>query len=120
LTKATKDKLLTREEILGAPDLETERVPVPEWGGAVLVRGLDGVGRETIERAMREGPTDDLSLRALVVAQAVVDEDGKRLFSKADVAALGRKSGEALRRVFDVAQRLSGLGPEEAASAEGN
>ena len=31
-------KTLTREQILGAKDLKTERVAVPEWGGDVIVQ----------------------------------------------------------------------------------
>jgi hypothetical protein len=39
----------------------------------------------------------------------MIDESGKRLFPDADVRELGKKSASALQRVFEVAQRLSGL-----------
>ena len=34
--------LLTRDAILAAADIQTETVPVPEWGGEVAVRPLTG------------------------------------------------------------------------------
>ncbi len=37
---------LTGEEILGADDLPTEVVPVPEWDGTVIVRTLTGAERD--------------------------------------------------------------------------
>jgi hypothetical protein len=42
-----------------------------------------------------------------------VDEDGKRVFTEAEVKALGAKSARALDRLFDTARRLSGLGDED-------
>ena len=33
---------LTREQILEADDLPTESLDVPEWGGEVLIRALNG------------------------------------------------------------------------------
>ena len=54
------------------------------------------------------------NMRAKLVALTVVDDKGKRLFrGDADVNALGRKSAAALQRVFEVAQRLSGLSDED-------
>ena len=38
--------LLSKEAILAAQDLPSEDVEVPEWGGTVRVRGLDGKGRD--------------------------------------------------------------------------
>ena len=43
---------LSREDILKAEDLPTEEVPVPEWGGSVLVRGLTGRERDLFETSM--------------------------------------------------------------------
>jgi len=38
------------------------------------------------------------------------DDKGVRIFKDEDLAALGKKSGAALDRLFSVAQRLSGIG----------
>lgn len=103
---------MTREKILEADDLETELVPVPEWGGDVLIRSLDGVGRDTFEMAvyrMRQNPREEVNIRARLVALCAVDDAGLQLFSEKDVARLGAKSARALDRCFTVAQRLNGL-----------
>lgn len=110
---------LSKEDILKAEDLGTEEVEVPEWGGSVLVRGMSGRERDAFEVSGRDERTgqrrpDALSnIRAKLVARCVVDDDGKRLFSDSDVAALGEKSGAAIDRVFAVASRLSGMDDED-------
>jgi hypothetical protein len=111
--------LLTRDAILKFGSLlKTEEVPVPEWGGSVLVRELTGRGRDeweaslTVQRGDRIVP-DTANLRAKLVARCVVGEDGEPLFSQQDVNALGELSAAALNRVADVASRLSGLREED-------
>lgn len=105
---------LTREQILGAEDLETEVVDVPEWGGQVLVRGMTGTERDAFEASIvemrgKQSRVDMRNIRAKLVAKSIVDEEGKLLFSDADVRALGQKSASALDRVFTAAQRVSGI-----------
>ena len=109
---------LTREQILGASDIQTETVAVPEWGGDVLVRGLTGKERDDFEGGLLQGKgkARTMSLaqfRAKLVALSVVDEAGKRMFSTGDVEWLGSKSAAALSRVAEVAARLSGLSDED-------
>ncbi|MFZ5816302.1 MAG: hypothetical protein ACOY93_13560 [Bacillota bacterium] len=120
---------LSRDAILNAPDLATEEVEVPEWGGKVLVRGLTGKDRDAYEASLVETVTEGgkarakmnmNNIRARLVAMTVVDERGKRLFTSADIEALGQKSGAALDRVFRVAQRLSGLKDGDLEVAEKN
>jgi hypothetical protein len=109
-------RILTRDDILAARDLPTEEVPVPEWEpeGAVLVRSLSAaewieVGRQTMNSG---GATDNekmLDLMVKIPAMCIVDERGDRLFSDADLEALGKKNPLPLKRVMDVVQRLSDL-----------
>lgn len=111
--------LLSREQILDAPDRKTEDVDVPEWGGTVRVRSLSGAERDAYEAGivqLRGDGSRKITLanaRARLVALTVCDEGGNRLFSEADVTALGEKSAAALERVFDVARRLSRLSDED-------
>jgi hypothetical protein len=66
--------------------------------------------------AQRKGKDVKMNLqnvRARLVSLSTVDENGERLFSDADVVALGGKSAAALERVFTVAMRLSGLTPDD-------
>lgn len=109
---------LTKDQILQANDLPFEDVEVPEWGGKVRVRALTGAERDAFEASIvvRKGNRAELNpvnMRAKLVALTIVDENGNRIFSDSDIEALGRKSASALDRVFQVAQRLSGLRPED-------
>ena len=115
--------LLSRDAILAVVDLPMELVSVPEWGGEVNVRGLDGKDRDAFEASlvMQNGEAVNLAnIRARLAALCIVDEAGERLFSDADMAALGRKSGAALDRVFSVAQRLSGMSDAAVKELQGN
>lgn len=109
-------RILGRDEILESEDLATETVPVPEWGGAVIVRALTGTERDAYEseifslRGQGGGVEYNLqNIRAKLSARTIVDTDGKRLFTDADIVKLGLKSAAALDRVFSAAQRLSRL-----------
>jgi hypothetical protein len=118
-------RILSRDEILAANDLPTEEVPTPEWfeDGAVLVRALSAaewiaVGRQTMHK---DGATDDatddgrmLDLMIKIPALCIVDARGQRLFTDADLDALGRKNMLPLKRIMDVVQRLSNLDGDEA------
>lgn len=111
-------KQLTRKDILEVIDLPTQEVEVPEWGGSVMVRGLNGTERDQYEQSLlsMNGTSVELNLagaRARLVSLACVDEAGQRLFTAKDIEALGRKSGTALDRVFQVVQKLSGLSNED-------
>lgn len=110
--------LLTRDQILSADDLKQESVPVPEWGGDVLVRGLDGEERDAYEATIISQRGTDVKMnlnnaRAKLVQRSVVDGVGSRLFDESDVKRLAKKSAAALQRVYDVAARLSGLSKED-------
>ncbi|WP_461367541.1 hypothetical protein [Candidatus Darwinibacter acetoxidans] len=120
-----KVKILTRDAILQAEDLPCELVEVPEWSGSVYVRALTGIERDAFEQSVVEqkGKSTKMNLRnirAKLVALTAVDEEGKRLFTDDDAALLGKKSAAALDRVFDVAQRLSGLRQEDVEELAGN
>lgn len=111
-------KLLTKEDILQVQDLPTERVVIEEWGGEVLVRGLTAAERDAFEQSITERRGDTIipkldNIRAKLVARCVINEDGSRMFDDADIEALGRKSAAALDRIFSVAQKLSGMRPED-------
>ena len=110
---------LSRDDILKAADNEPEEVDVPEWGGSVLVRGMTGRERDAFEVSLMQPGRggrkvlDPANVRAKLVARCVVDDDGGRLFTDADVAELGGKSAAAVDRVYAVAARLSGMGADD-------
>jgi hypothetical protein len=86
----------------------------------VLVRSLEGIERDRYEGSLVrygrnakqgievEGINSD-NVRAKLVSMTAIDEEGKNLFTEADVLILGHKSAAALDRIFTVAQRLSHL-----------
>lgn len=112
--------LLNKEAILGAADLATEDVAVPEWGGAVRVRTLTVADRDALFASCRDeaGKFDASRFNGALLAKSVVDANGNLVFSDADVDALNRKSAPAVTRVVEVAGRLNRLGDqaEEAAT----
>jgi hypothetical protein len=111
-------RILTKEAILAADDLPRELVNVPEWGGDVFVRTMTGTDRDAFEASLigKEGRMDNV--RARLVSLTLCDDKGDRLFSDAEVAELGKKSAKALDRVFGVAQRINGIGAEQAEAAK--
>lgn len=101
--------LLTRQQILNAPDRKHLEVEVPEWGGAVRIAEMTGDLRDSYEtemmRARDEGRT--VNVRSAYVYRSIVDENNALLFSPDDVEELGRKSCIALDRVFTEAVKLN-------------
>jgi len=105
---------LSRDQILSAGDVTIEEVQVPEWGGSVYVRSLNGRARDRFESSRFKLKGDKVEMihdntRAVLLSLSLCDEAGTLLFSEADVAALGEKNAAAMDRCFEVAQRLSGL-----------
>ena len=113
--KKEETKFLTRSEILKAPDLPLIEIDVPEWGGSVYVRALDGTERDDYEVKVlgAVGPNRLENARAKLVSVGCVNAKGKRVFTKSDVVALGKKSGAALDRLFTVIMKESGLNNQD-------
>jgi hypothetical protein len=117
--------LLTKQEIMVADDMRTEDVDVPEWGGTVRVRTLSGRERDAFEASLVSGEgkkrkADLVNVRAKLVGSCLVDENGKRVFTDAEISFLGAKSAAALDRVFTVCQRLNGLSAADVEDLEKN
>lgn len=112
--------ILTREQILGTVCAK-QVVPVPEWGGEVIVADMGGTARDQFERwCLDNADGRFVGVRATLASYAVVGEDGARLFTPDDVAALGEKSAAALDRVYEVASRLNRLSKKDAEELEKN
>lgn len=119
------ERVLGRDDILGADDRASERVRVPEWGGVVLVRAMSGEERDAFESSMftSKGSSRAQNLKNLTarfLAQVIVDEQGEAVFRPEDVARLGTKNARALNRVFKAAQRLNGMSPDDIEEMVGN
>lgn len=107
-------ELSLRDRILTADDRPKEAVFVPQWGLSVFVRTLSGAERDDWEASIVQqkgkATTYDLrNIRARLVCKAVVDENGRRIFTDHEAEVLGEKSAAALDLLFTVAQRLNAL-----------
>ena len=103
-----------QDRILAADNRPKEAVFVPQWGLSVFVRTLSGAERDDWEASIVQqkgkATTYDLrNIRARLVCKAVVDENGRRVFSDHEAEVLGEKSAAALDLLFTVAQRLNAL-----------
>lgn len=111
--------LLGRNAILEAKDLETKDIPVPEWGGEVRIRMLTGEERDQFEASMvelrKDGSTKSNreNVRARLLILCIVNENGERMFNKADIKLLGRKSAKALERVVNACNELNGISEQD-------
>ena len=111
--------LLTREDILGADDLISEIVHVPEWNnGYVKIRSLTGQERDQYQLSLivAPGKSEEVDMRnatAKLLSLSIVNEQGRPIFGSDDILALGRKSGRALDRCYTVAKRLSAVTDED-------
>ena len=101
-------KVLTREEILGASDLKTERIHIPAWGGDVIIRTITAKERDQFEDhcAQIKGKTCE-GIMALLVALTTVNEAGEKIFLPEDIEALGQKSCAVVSMLFTAAQKLN-------------
>ena len=111
--------ILTREQILAAPDLPiSDPIHVPEWGGYVHVRSMTAGEKDdfelwAFEAAQKKAPDRNRQMRARMVIACVVDAAGNHLFTPADAPALAAKSNNAVSRVTDAISKHNRLDPKE-------
>lgn len=138
-------RLLRKADILAAPKLPLDEVPVPEWGeGAVVtVQAMSGHDRAALEAAVAvyqeclraaatgkdfaDKPVADgavplrraPNLHALVAQRGMVDAETRApLFSAAEVAVLEQLHAGPLARIYDVVMRLSATTAADKAALE--
>ena len=107
----------TRERILAKDDLGSEEVYIEEWDETLNVRGLTAGEVESFGRSINDGDMSDIMAR--LVVKVATNGDGSRVFEDGDIAALSGKSMEAVKKLFDAAQRISGLDETVADVGEG-
>lgn len=88
---------LSREQLLGADDITFEDFAVPEWGGNVRIKVMTTAEvrawRKACEAAANERDSE------LLLCFSLVDDDGERLLTEQDAAALSSKGGGTVERV---------------------
>lgn len=117
---------MLRADDLLRPFLPRERVEVPELGGHVWIRAMTGRERDEWEIELiplqRGGDRRAVlrNMRARLVARTACDAEGAPLFSPAQAEDLGAQNALVLDRLYDVAERLSGLRAADEREAAGN
>lgn len=119
--------ILTKDQIYAASDLPTEHVPVPEWGGELIVKTMTSAERDQWEEEWliwRENVNGDRDAfryyDAFLVSRTVVDESGGRMFIQEDVKKLADKSARVIGRLSEVARRLNFITAADVESAVKN
>lgn len=106
--------LLTAQQIIEAADLTDELVEVPEWGGAVKIRGFSKAKQQELREAARgaNGAVDTERLEVLMLIHGVVEPAiGAEMYE-----VLRQKSARAVDRILSAILTLNGM-TEEAADA---
>lgn len=95
---------LSKEDILGFSNADA--VKVKAFGGEVLIKPMSGKARDSFEVGIT---TNDTNIRARMIANTVVDDKGKLLFTEQDIIALGDKDVVELDKLFTAARKTSGF-----------
>lgn len=98
--------LLTAESILAAEDFVYDIVECPEWGGEVRVRSLSGAQRATLKKAVEAGQDN---IDETICVMAIVDQDGNRIFTQQQIAALSKKNTSVISRIAVRVAEISGM-----------
>lgn len=113
--------LLSRQQIIDVNDLNSEIVEVPEWGGSVKVIALNAKDAQAYAASLVKinnisGKVEKLNMDSMMtklLVKAIVDEHGEPLFNEDEVEILNKKNSKPIKRLFEAAQRLSGIGDDK-------
>lgn len=105
--------LLSKEQILQADDRKRLVVEVPEWGGEVILATMTGTDRDALEQWTTTNKGDWRGIRARLLSVCLIDESGRRLFSDAEVEALGAKNGAVIDRLCTLAKEVNRLSDQD-------
>ncbi|MGI8765706.1 MAG: hypothetical protein ACR2KM_04210 [Gemmatimonadaceae bacterium] len=121
----TAGAVLGRDAILAlrAQPRAVERVEA--FGSHVLVQALTAKEKDAFDASLIVGSgkhqrVATANIRARLAARSIVDEAGKLIFTDADADTLGDLPGADLQRIYDAAQRLSGISDADVEELAGN
>ena len=101
-------KMLTIEDILLAPDLESKEVAVPEWGGTVKVKGITKREQQQMRKSTTDpqtGQIDSDRLEAAMLAHCLTDP----VVTIEQAEQPMQKSATAVDRVLTAAMDVAGM-----------
>ena len=77
--------------------------------------------RDAFEQSLyTDGKFTSQNIRARLLVRCIINEDGTRMFGDLESGDLGQRNGAVLDRLYDVAQRLCGIGKKELDDAAKN
>jgi hypothetical protein len=108
-----------------AASIPVEAVSIPGVAEPISVRGLTAGERDAFEAAcfVGKGNSREMNfenLRARLLVRCICDAGGKRLFADSDVEQIAALPAKVVDPLFEVAQRLSGMGAKDVESLSGN
>lgn len=112
--------LLDKSAILSALKLKTESIEL--GSGTVIVSEIgasDYIELWTNPAYQTDGEVDMAKFTPALLAYTIVDESGKRIFTVADVAELGRSAAVPFLKLAEASKRLNGLTGTEIKNSEG-
>lgn len=119
--------MLTREDILRLAEVPppVEAVDCPALGGRVCVRGLtckeaDAYQASNMRFDSKGRVVQQPNARGRLLALALCDERGKRLFTDDDAGMLGDIPAAAVQPALDRARALNGMADDAVEEAKGN
>lgn len=113
-----KAKLLASSSAFKLGELD-----LPEFGGKVFLRVLSSRERDALEAEFTDAKNSLTKLdniRAKLVVRALADDQGKRLFSDAEVDQVGDMPAPLVSKIFDAAARHNGMTADSVETARKN
>jgi len=117
-------------EALSAAPLRRQEVPLPEWGGSVLVQELTSEQTDAVRRlavlavdpktskVMDPGALYRFQLR--LIAAGWINADGTRVLQDNEIDKLKTLGNAAVERIASAVREISGMGDDAVAVAEKN
>lgn len=128
--------LLNRNQILEAKDIKTKVIPVPEWGGEVIIKQLSAkeynditmnmvnIRKMAAKQLSKKNADENLedaineiaikNQKILLIIKSVVDENMKPLFTEADLELLYQKNTNVIDRIIAEIEEFNSVSTEDA------
>jgi len=104
----------SKADILGVQDITVKAIDVPAWKCSLHIRVMRGWERDKWEQGITSNSgVSQFNFRAKLCAMVICDSEGERLFTDAEVQALGLKSSIALDTVFIAGVELNAVSEED-------
>lgn len=123
------EQMIVGRNVLGKRCFSQQKVDVPEWGGAVLVRELSSAEIATVRTAAKVAAKQSVdnvdansisSFERLLVEFGWIDESGQRVLEDGESALLAGESARIVNTLASHIATMSGLNPNAVTDAKKN